>query len=361
VTTVASVLQALEQIAPARFAFSFDKIGLQVGDSLANVTSAVVSLDRSLAAIDFCAQLGAELLVAHHPLIFEPIANVTCQTHVGQSILALAHERISFIAAHTNWDSAQGGVNDVLAELISLQEVRSFGSAATVDQRKVVVFVPESHLEAVIDAASSAGAGQIGAYRGCGFYSAGTGVFEALPGSNPASESGHAEMRIEMLLPSERQLQVEAAIRETHPYETPAIDFFLVTPTGEQPAGRIGTLAKVRLRDFVSSVNDSLDTTCWTWGDMDAEIETVAIVGGAADGEWKNAQRQGAQVFLTGEVKQHVALEAVESGMAIIAAGHFATEHPGAAELRNRLAIAVPQIQWHLFTPDPGVAGRPCS
>ncbi|MEQ1821767.1 MAG: Nif3-like dinuclear metal center hexameric protein [Fimbriimonadaceae bacterium] len=359
VTNVAAVLQALEQIAPSRFAFSFDKIGLQVGDSLAEVSSAVVSLDRSLAAIDHCASVGAELLVAHHPLIFEPLPNVTCQTHVGQAVLAMAHEQISFIATHTNWDSAIGGINDALANSLGLADVSCFGSAASVDQRKMVVFAPESHVDVVISAASNAGAGVIGDYRRCAFHSSGTGMFEAAERSRPFSLSGGIEHRIEMILPSEIQSRVERAVREVHPYETPAIDFLLVCAKGEQPAGRMGTVKRTRLRDFVHHINGQLETRSWVWGDPDAVIETVAVVGGAADSEWKNAQRAGAQVFVTGEVKQHIALEAVESGLAIIAAGHYATEQPGVIELRNRLAQTVPLVDWHVFTPEAGAAGRP--
>jgi putative NIF3 family GTP cyclohydrolase 1 type 2 len=85
----------------------------------------------------------------------------------------------------------------------------------------------------------------------------------------------------------------------------------------------------------------------------------VAVVGGAADGEWKAAQRAGASVLVTGEVKQHVALEASESGFAIIAAGHYATEQPGCSALRDRMATAMDGVDWALFEPEPGSAGRP--
>jgi putative NIF3 family GTP cyclohydrolase 1 type 2 len=72
-----------------------------------------------------------------------------------------------------------------------------------------------------------------------------------------------------------------------------------------------------------------------------------------------SAQREGADVLITGEVKQHVAVEATESGMGLIAAGHYATEHPGSGALRDRMAEAMPEIEWHLFTPEPGESGRP--
>ena len=98
--TVHSVLEALEDIAPARFAFDFDKVGLQVGEQQQVVSKGVVSLDRSLAAVEFAASIGAQVLVAHHPLIFRPIDSVSNRTHVGRTILKLAQSNIAFIAGH---------------------------------------------------------------------------------------------------------------------------------------------------------------------------------------------------------------------------------------------------------------------
>ena len=90
-------------------------------------------------------------------------------------------------------------------------------------------------------------------------------------------------------------------------------------------------------------------------------ITRVAVCGGAADGEWRDAQRQGADVFVTGEVKQHISLEASESGMAIIAAGHYATEQPGVVELSRRMGEEIPSIVWKVYEPPAGFAGRPNS
>ncbi|HAY14911.1 MAG TPA: hypothetical protein DCY02_10650, partial [Armatimonadetes bacterium] len=139
--TVHDVLQAIESLAPSRFAFGFDSVGLQVGDSGATVTSAVVSLDRSLGAIEFARSLGAELLVAHHPLFFDPMPRLTTRTHQDRTAIRLIESGIACIAAHTNWDSARGGVNDALAARLGLKNVRSFGSAAGVDMRELVVTV----------------------------------------------------------------------------------------------------------------------------------------------------------------------------------------------------------------------------
>lgn len=358
------ILAVLETIAPKRFAFSFDKVGLQVGDQDSEVVRAVVTLDRSLAAVEHAKQLGASLVLAHHPLIFRPIESVDTRSHVGRTIMELVKSDISFVAAHTNWDSAQGGINDALASLLDLTDVSAFGSAADVAQLKIVVTAPHEHLQAIIDAASEQGAGVIGEYHRCAFVSSGTGLFDASDAAKPAvGRSGErttaVETRIEMIVPAEAMIRVDRAIRRVHAYETPAIDFYPLHPLAEQPAGRVGSVAPTTFIEFVSLVESRLCTKALGWGNPEKKIRTVAVVGGSADDEWRNAQRAGADVLITGEVKQHSALEASESGICLISAGHYATEQPGCEALRAKMSNLIPDVEWSLFTPVPGQSGRP--
>ena len=363
--TVHQVLEALEDIAPPRFAFDFDKVGLQVGEPQQEVKKAVVSLDRSLAAVSYAESIGAQLLVSHHPLIFRPIDSVNNRTHVGRTILKLAKSNIAFIAVHTNWDSAQGGVNDVLCRLFKLSNIRGFGHAAEVRQLKLVFCCPPENADNIIDACSNAGAGQIGMYRRCAFMNPGTGTFIGEEGANPmVGEKGRIEhipeVRVEMVLRADQQRAVTRALVRTHPYEEPAYDLFELAASGEQSSGRIGTITSwVKFSDFSEGVAKTLGTKCLSWGDPQKEIRNVAFVGGAADDEWRAAQREQADALVTGEVKQHNALEAAESGFALVAAGHYATEQPGVQALGDRLKAAVSEIEWTVFTPEAGVAGRP--
>jgi dinuclear metal center YbgI/SA1388 family protein len=362
---VQDVLAALESIAPTRYAFGFDKVGLQVGDPNQNVERAVVSLDRSLGAVAFAAEAKAQLLVAHHPLIFRPLDTVDTRSHEGRTVVELIRNGTSFVAAHTNWDSARGGINDTLADLLELSDVTDFGHAAEVNSLKLVFFVPAHAADSVIDAVSGAGGGVIGAYARCAFANPGTGTFDAGASTNPAiGAAGERtqvdEVRVEMLVPSAKAGAVTRALVKAHPYEEPAYDLHVLRGNPEQPAGRVGSLAApTTLAALLETVGAKLGVRAWAWGDADRRIRRVAVVGGAADGEWVAAQRAGADVLVTGEVKQHVALEAAESGFALIAAGHYQTEHPGCATLRDRLAKALPEVDWRLFTPAPGQHGRP--
>jgi dinuclear metal center YbgI/SA1388 family protein len=364
-TTVRDLLNALERIAPTRYAFGFDRVGLQVGDPSAEVRRVLVSLDRSLAAVEAASKADAQVLLSHHPLIFEPLKSVTSVDHVGKTVQALIRANLSFIAAHTNWDSARGGVNDALLEALDLEFVADFGAAAEVSQLKLAVFAPETHRDLVIEAASAAGAGIIGAYSRCAAFGPVTGTFFGEEGASPAIGSAGRvetvdEVRIEMILPEARRSEVERAVQSVHPYEAPAIDFFRLVSANEQPAGRIGRWsAPLSLEATVTFVQAKLGAPVAAWGAADLPIQTVAVVGGAADGEWRAAQRAGADVLITGEVKQHVALEACESGFAMVAAGHYATEQPGVVALAKVLGNVVAGVEFQVFEPRPGVAGRP--
>jgi dinuclear metal center YbgI/SA1388 family protein len=343
----------------------FDKIGLQVGSLDAEVGRAVVSLDRSLGATEFAGQIGAQLLLSHHPLIFSPISSVDTRSHEGRTIMKLIQQGTSFVAAHTNWDAAMGGINDTLASMFGLADVKPFGTASEVKNLKLVFFCPADAVERVIDSVSAEGAGVIGAYRRCAFLSEGKGTYVPQPDADPAigepcEKESVDEVRVEMVLPEDRGPAVGRALRKAHPYEEPSFNYLLMTGVHEQPLGRVGMLpAPMLLSQFVEVADRVLDTRSLAWGDPGKRIRKVAVVGGAADGDWMAAQRADADVMVTGEVKQHVALEASESGMCLLSSGHYATEHPGCGALRDRMSRELPEIEWTLFTPEPGRSGRP--
>lgn len=362
--TVKQIGEALERIAPAGLALSkFDNVGLMVGDMAAAVTGVLTSLDLSLATIQAARDHGCSVIVVHHPLLFEPIRTVDADDYSGRRIHELIRAGIACFAAHTNWDAAQGGVNDCLAEAVGLQEVRPFGMGEPQTKFKLVTFVPETSLNAVIDALSAAGAGQIGAYERCAFSSAGTGTFRAGPTANPTigtpgQQSDIDEIRLEMLVPVAAAKAVERALRRTHPYETPAVDWVPLRAEVDLPLGRVGDLSTpLLLSDYLPRLAP-LFPTIRTWG-PNKPIHRVAVCGGASDGDWRAAHRAGADLFITGEVRHHNALEASDAGLCLAECGHYATEQPAMIQLSERLRQEVPEVFHQAFVPAPGSSGRP--
>ena len=119
--TVKEIYEFINSVAPFDIQEGFDNAGFLVGRKKQEVTRILVALDITGEVAEEAARLGAELIVAHHPVIFNPVKSVTDETLTGQVLLALAEQKIAAICAHTNLDAALGGVNDCLAEALELK------------------------------------------------------------------------------------------------------------------------------------------------------------------------------------------------------------------------------------------------
>ncbi len=126
--TAADILQFIETIAPTNLKMDWDNVGLLCGRADKEIRTVLVALDPFPHVCDEAVEIGADLLVTHHPLIFEALKSVTEDTTIGQSIMKLITHDITAINAHTNLDCAQGGVNDTLAQRLELTDISVIGS-----------------------------------------------------------------------------------------------------------------------------------------------------------------------------------------------------------------------------------------
>ena len=121
--TVADILQFVETLAPRDLKMDWDNVGLLCGSKHTEVTKVLVALDPFEGVCREAAEIGAQLIVTHHPLIFQAPTAITDETSIGRSIMFLCRHGISAINAHTNLDCAEGGVNDVLAAKLGLENI----------------------------------------------------------------------------------------------------------------------------------------------------------------------------------------------------------------------------------------------
>ena len=122
--TVADVLTYIETLAPQAMKMDWDNVGLNCGSRSAPVTKILVALDPFEHVCQEAADWNADLLVTHHPLIFRPLSVVTDDAAITRGLMTLVRHNISHICAHTNLDQAPGGVNDVLANALGLENIR---------------------------------------------------------------------------------------------------------------------------------------------------------------------------------------------------------------------------------------------
>jgi len=130
-TTAGQILKYIETLAPRSMKMDWDNVGLLCGSKRQTVTKVLIALDPFEGVCREAAKIGAELIVTHHPLIFRPLNSITDETSIGRSIQLLCRSGISAINAHTNLDCAPGGVNDVLARKLGLEDIRVITPSGT--------------------------------------------------------------------------------------------------------------------------------------------------------------------------------------------------------------------------------------
>jgi len=333
---VAEIIDALFALAPSQLAAEGDNIGLQVGDPAAEVRKAIVGIDVTAALIRKARASRAQLAVVHHPLIFSPLSCLSLDSYPSRLVAEALRAHLAIVTMHTNLDFAPGGVNDRLAQVAGLQDVRPLSPWGKGSLLKVVVFVPLQSQARVRQAMAAAGAGEIGKYRECSFRAPGTGTFRPLPGAHPRSgKVGRLEEvreeRLEVLVERPRLAGVLEAMKAAHPYEEAAYDVYPLENyfpgAGE---GRVGRLTRsISLKTFAGRVKKSLKAgPVQITGEPDCRITKVAVGAGSVRGMVEAARRVGAEALLAGEIPHHERLEAQEEGLAVIEAGHEASERP---------------------------------
>ena len=185
--TVKTLCDAMEAWAPAALAYDWDAVGLQTGQPSQPVQRVLTCLTITEDVVRRAERWGAQMIVAHHPLVFRPMKNLRTDDPHTALCLHIAAANIACFAAHTNLDVVPQGVNTLLADDLGLLEAAPLIPAPGAGQVKLVAFVPETHLAVVREALANAGAGQIGAYSECSFSTPGTGTFRPDDTANPFS------------------------------------------------------------------------------------------------------------------------------------------------------------------------------
>ena len=125
-----TVIQLMEQFAPKHYAMPGDPIGLQLGTADKKISKIVVALDVTEEVVKEAAALKAEMIIAHHAIMYRPVKNLRTDLPAGRLYEQLIKNDIAVYIAHTNLDVASGGVNDVLAEALGLTELRRWSSSS---------------------------------------------------------------------------------------------------------------------------------------------------------------------------------------------------------------------------------------
>lgn len=391
---VQDLIDAMEQIAPLRYAEEWDNVGLLIGSARRELRGPVVlTIDLTEAVIAECVALRASAVVSYHPPIFEPLKRVAedgSGAAGGRSavVLRAIEAGLAVYSPHTALDAAPGGMTDWLSDGLldrkgvvkaDRRALRPHRHTREGEQVKIVTFVPAKDLERVRDGLATAGAGRIGNYELCSFTTAGHGSFRGVEGASPAvGEPGKLEnveeIRLEMVC-SERALALAIeTLRQFHPYEEPAIDVYQLQPRAERTAGagrrlvldqpssleRLADRLKSHLGPRGSGASAPIVQIAAAPGMEGQPVTFVGVCPGAGASLAGIAKAEGCQVYVTGEMKHHEVLAAlqpgdpslpggaggpVSPGMSVIVAGHTATERGFLPRLAERLREALPGVR----------------
>jgi dinuclear metal center YbgI/SA1388 family protein len=246
--TVGEIRDALLKAVPESMKYEWDNVGLLCGRHDTEVTKVLLALDPTPDTLEEAKEVGAQLVVTHHPLIFEALKNVTDESYAGRNLLFLIENGIAAINLHTNLDCAPGGVNEILARTLGLADIEVLEPRGTDEQG-----------------------------RPWGLLRAGTVPFATLP-------------------------------------------------------------------DFAALVKRKLACPGLRYADANRPVHHVAVGGGSCGSELETAIKAGCDTFVTADLKYHQFAEARYRGINLIDAGHFETENPVCARLREILSAAFPGL-----------------
>ncbi|SER17478.1 dinuclear metal center protein, YbgI/SA1388 family [Gracilibacillus ureilyticus] len=329
-TKVRDIIELFEQWVPTGYAESWDNVGLQIGNLNNQVTKVMTTLDVTEQIADEAIEKKADFILAHHPLLFQGVKQIEENDFKGKVIHKLIKHDISVYAAHTNLDIVNGGVNDLLADLLQIKNRELLVPSFTEKLYKFAAYVPQTHTESFIEAIGQAGAGHIGNYSHCTFRTAGTGAFKPLEGTNPyIGEQGKLEQveedRVETIVKEIQLNHIIETAKKAHPYEEMAYDILPMKNSGEVLGlGRIGEIEEERnLADYAEHVKKVFQLPFVRFvGDPYKVVRRVAVLGGSGKGYIEDAIRHGADVYITGDLTFHEALDAKEQGIGLIDPGH---------------------------------------
>ncbi len=329
---VKQIVEALEIWAPPALQETYDNSGLITGEHNQKITNVLVALDCTEAVVDEALELGCNLIVAHHPIVFSGLKKFSGNDYVTRVIKKAIKNDIAIYAMHTNLDNVLSGVNGKIAQKLGLTKTRIL---APIQNRllKLVTFVPAAHQEKVATALFSAGAGHIGNYSACSFGVMGEGTFKAEAGAQPfvgtiGTIHREPEVRLEVVVPDFKQQAVVAALLRAHPYEEVAYDIYsLKNHWSQTGAGLIGQLPQpVDTLEFLHHIKQQMQTHCVRYTQpIKQQVQTIAVCGGSGSFLLQQAIQQQADVLVTADFKYHQFFDA--DGKIVIAdIGHFESE-----------------------------------
>lgn len=348
------LMQRLESRAPLALQEEYDNSGLVFGNPEREVESCLVCLDVTPEVVEEAAKMSVPLIISHHPVIFKGIRQVVSSDVTGEILIRAIRHDIALYSMHTNLDNISQGVNNILASKLGLSEQKILRPLSG-KLIKLVTFCPTAHAEKVRAAIFDAGAGVIGNYDCCSYNIEGKGTFRANEEARPFVGEAHhihfeEEVRIETILPGYLEKKVVRAMIAAHPYEEVAYDIYpLLNSQPTAGAGMMGALQHAMAEiDFLHHVKRILGISVLRHSRFTGKpVSRVAVCGGSGSFLIGDAMGQGADAFITSDIKYHQFQEPA-GHMLLVDAGHYETEQFTVELIATHLNDIFPNFAVHI-------------
>ncbi|WP_194774750.1 Nif3-like dinuclear metal center hexameric protein [Pararhodonellum marinum] len=329
---IQDIIGFLESYAPKHYQESYDNSGLITGNAKDEVKGVICALDMTEEVVEEAIQMGCNLVIAHHPIVFKGIKQLTGKNYVERTVIKAIKNDIALYAIHTNLDNVQMGVNHKIARQLKLQQPKILAPKKQL-LFKLETFIPFNQSEEVLEALFEAGAGKIGEYSGCSFLTKGNGTFIPSEKANPTlGQKGKAEKvseeKIEVMFPSYLKNKILQTLKKVHPYEEVAYYLFqLENENQEVGSGMVGDLEKgMKGKEFLAYLKKAMNLQVVKHTALlEKPIKRVAVCGGAGIFLLQSAKNSGADVFITADIKYHEFFDA-DNQIVICDIGHYESE-----------------------------------
>lgn len=348
--SIKEVIRYLDSEIPRSLQESYDNCGLQVSAERDELTGILLAVDITEEVIHEAIETGCNLIVTHHPLLFKGLKQISQRTYIERAVRLAIKNDIAIYAAHTNLDNLKGGVNYKWADMMGLENCRTI---TPLEQSiyKLIVYVPNSHADAIRLALRDSGVGVQGAYDGCSFTVGGQGRFRALEGSDPYV--GHQgqwhtepEEAIFTMCHKHDLSRALGIIRQSHPYEEPVID--VVPIQNSDPAygaGIVGELPEpITVECLFEKIKDLMPVSVIAHSKvLKPMVRRIAYCGGSGAFLRRAAASVGADIFITGEAKYNDYYDAMDD-ITLVTIGHYESEELTKSLLRDILCKKMPKF-----------------
>lgn len=324
-TQVRHITNFMHQWAPPSIKLSYDNVGLLLGDPTAPVTKVLVCLDVTETIVDEALEKNCELIVSHHPLIFQKISSINPTDEQGRIIYKMIRNNISLLSAHTNLDAALDGVSFVLANNLGLDDLQFLDRSYNIS-RKISLTTSVEDDQAVLKLLN--------------YYSAEEAHYYEVDGRKEGQKYFEAIIDQHNVSQLQKALEIEGLLKKGSFQEME-----VVSPTNNFGMGVMGRYPDqgIAMSEFLHLVCRALDVPSVRFSGGAERIRKVAVCGGAGISLKKAAMKAGADAFVTADIKYHDYFTEKKNFL-LVDAGHYESEFPVVEAVRKELSEAFEHI-----------------